>query len=154
MTRLTVLGSGVVIAGYGLFLLLGQGWTNLIAAGVWLAGGVLLHDAVLAPVVLALVWLGARVLPVWARVPAAWVLLVLGSVTLLAVPVLGRLGARPDNPTLLDRDYTVGWIVLAALTIATAGWVGWARRSQAAALGAPGSQGPATNEGDTPTAVL
>ena len=33
---------------------------------------------------------------------------VLGSVTLLAMPVLGRFGARPDNPTLLDRDYSVG----------------------------------------------
>ena len=42
----------------------------------------------------------------------------LGSVTLLAVPVLGRFGARPDNPTLLDRDYALGWVVLAVLTIA------------------------------------
>ena len=39
----------------------------------------------------------------------------LGSVTLLAVPVLGRFGARADNPTLLDRDYIAGWLVLAGL---------------------------------------
>ena len=44
-------------------------------------------------------------------------LVVLGTVTLLAVPVLGRFGARPDNPTLLDRDYTAGWLVLAGLTL-------------------------------------
>jgi hypothetical protein len=45
-------------------------------------------------------------------------LVVLGSVTLLAVPVLGRFGARPDNPTLLDRNYAAGWVVLAAATAA------------------------------------
>ena len=35
---------------------------------------------------------------------------VLGSLTLLAIPVLGRFGERPDNATLLDRNYTVGWL--------------------------------------------
>jgi hypothetical protein len=43
---------------------------------------------------------------------------VLGSVTVLAVPVLGRFGERSDNATLLDRDYTAGWLVLALFTVA------------------------------------
>ena len=43
--------------------------------------------------------------------------MVLGSVTLLAVPVLGRFGARADNPTLLDRPYTAGWLLLAGLVL-------------------------------------
>ena len=43
--------------------------------------------------------------------------MVLGAVTLLAVPVLGRFGAQPDNPTLLDRAYGPGWLVLAGLTV-------------------------------------
>ena len=42
------------------------------------------------------------------RAPAVAGLVVLGSVTLLAIPVLGRFGARADNPTLLDRHYGVG----------------------------------------------
>ena len=50
-------------------------------------------------------------LPRAARAPAVVGFVVLGSVTLLAVPVLGRFGARPDNATLLDRDYVVGWVV-------------------------------------------
>jgi hypothetical protein len=78
---------------------------------------VVLHDFVLAPLVLALVALGARVAPVAARVPAASALVVLGAVTLLAVPVLGRFGARPDNPTLLDRNYTAGWFALAGVAL-------------------------------------
>ena len=39
----------------------------------------------------------------------------LGTLTLLAVPVLGRFGARPDNLTLLDRNYPAGWVVVAAI---------------------------------------
>jgi hypothetical protein len=38
----------------------------------------------------------------------------------VAIPVLGRFGARPDNPTLLDRPYLTGWLVVAGLTL---GWV-------------------------------
>ena len=40
---------------------------------------------------------------------------VLGSVTLLAVPVLLSYGRKPDNPTLLDRDFTGGWWVFLAV---------------------------------------
>ncbi|MCW2678630.1 MAG: hypothetical protein JWM62_31, partial [Frankiales bacterium] len=31
---------------------------------------------------------------------------------------LGRFGERPDNPTLLDRPYWVGWLVLVVLVAA------------------------------------
>jgi hypothetical protein len=90
---------------------------QLVNAAVWLASGVVLHDFVLAPLVLALVYGGARVAPPAARAPAAAALVVLGSVTLLAVPVLGRFGARADNPTLLDRDYRAGWLALAGVVL-------------------------------------
>ena len=79
---------------------------------MWLAPGWSLHDLVLTP----WCWLIAAARrsrccrPRPGR-PAAVGLVVLGSVTLLAVPVLGRFGARADNPTLLDRDYLAGWLV-------------------------------------------
>ncbi len=59
---------------------------------------------------------------------------VLGSATLLAIPVLGRFGERPDNPTLLDRNYTAGWLVLAALVaggVAIGCWWNLTRRRPA-----------------------
>jgi hypothetical protein len=46
---------------------------------------------------------------------------VLGTVTVVAVPLLGRFGARADNPTLLDRNYLLGWLVLATLTVVVVG---------------------------------
>jgi hypothetical protein len=76
---------------------------------------VLLHDGLLAPLCVAAGALLVRLVPGVARPPAAVGLVVLGSVTLMAVPVLGRFGARPDNPTLLDRPYGPGWLGLLAL---------------------------------------
>lgn len=109
---------GVVVAAYGGWLLLSrQDLDQLVSAGIWLGSGVLLHDAVLAPVVLGLLALVTRVAGPAARAPVVVGLVVLGSVTLVAVPVLGRFGARADNPTLLDRPYAAGWLVLAGLVV-------------------------------------
>jgi hypothetical protein len=80
-------------------------------------GGVVLHDFVLAPVVLVVVAVVGRLAPKPVRAPAAVLLVVLGSVTLLAVPVLGGFGRRADNASLLDRDYWSGWFVLAGLLV-------------------------------------
>jgi hypothetical protein len=116
--RILLAGLGALAVAYGASLLLSrQDPDQVVNAAIWLASGVVLHDLVLAPVVLALVALGTRIAPAASRAPAAAALVVLGAVTLLAVPVLGRFGARPDNPTLLDRDYTAGWFALAGFVL-------------------------------------
>jgi hypothetical protein len=115
-TRVALGALGVVVGLYGGWLVLSRGH-DLLNLVLWLAGGVVLHDGVLALVVLAIGAIAVRLLPRSAKAPAVVGFVVLGSVTLLAVPVLGRFGARPDNPTLLDRDYTVGWLVLAGLVL-------------------------------------
>jgi hypothetical protein len=109
------------MAGYGAFRLLELGWENLTAALIWLAAGVFLHDAVLAPATIAVAALGTAALPARLQATAAGGFLVLGAVTLTAVPVLGRFGATEDNPTLLDRDYTAGWLVLLTLVLGGVG---------------------------------
>ncbi|MBD8869821.1 hypothetical protein [Nocardioides donggukensis] len=114
--RLLLGGLGAGVAAYGAVLLLGQDLADLLDIAVWLTVGVLVHDAVLAPLTIVSGLLVARWVPGPLRAPLATGFLVLGATTLLAVPVLGRFGARPDNPTLLDRDYLTGWVVLAALT--------------------------------------
>jgi hypothetical protein len=109
---------GVLLLGYGGWLLATrQDPERVLDAAVWLGGGVLLHDLVLAPVVVLVGVTLARLLSGPARGPVVVGAVVLGSVTLLAVPVLGRFGARPDNPTLLDRPYWAGWSLLATLTV-------------------------------------
>jgi hypothetical protein len=115
-TRVALGALGVVVAAYGAHrLLTRQDPDAWIEVGAWLVVGVLLHDGLLAPLCVAAGALLVRLVPGVARPPAAVGLVVLGSVTLMAVPVLGRFGARPDNPTLLDRPYGPGWLGLLAL---------------------------------------
>ena len=61
-------------------------------------------------------------------------MIVLGSITILAIPMLGSFGAKDDNPTLLDRNYWLGWsaiVVLVVVAVAVAA-VLRARRTTAA----------------------
>ena len=145
IARLGLGAVGVLVAAYGVFRLLELGWDNLVATVVWLAGGVVLHDAVLAPLVITVCALAVLVLPTRAgRAAAAGGLLVLGTVTLTAVPVLGRFGAKPDNPTLLDRPYVAGWLLLAGLVVlgaVLAGWWGTRRGRRPDPVGGPGRRG-------------
>jgi hypothetical protein len=120
-TRLAFGAAGLAATAYGTLSLAGVGAENFLSALPWLLGGVVLHDALLAPlVVLVGVATAARV-PDWARAAAAGALVVLGPVTLAALPAIGRFGARPDNPTLLDRPYAAGWAAVAALVLMVAG---------------------------------
>jgi hypothetical protein len=121
--RWAVAAVGVAMGLYGGWLL-GERPDDLLAIGTWLAGGVLLHDGVLAPLVIGICLVGARLLPDRFRASAVISLAVFGSLTLIAVPVLGRFGAKPDNPTLLDRNYLVGWLVFGALIVVGSLWAG------------------------------
>ena len=114
MSRLVLGGVGLAGLGYGLWLLVGV--RDLTSALVWLAGGVVLHDLVLAPLTVLAGVAVARVLPAALLAPVSRVAIVLAPLTLLAVPVLGRFGARAGNPTLLDRGYVGGWLLVAGLT--------------------------------------
>lgn len=110
--RLTVGATGLGLLGWGAWLVFGLGTDSWISLGLWLAGGVLGHDALLAPVVVALGVLATRLAPPASRAPLAVALIVWGCITLVAVPVLGRFGALSDNPTLLDRPYLTSWLLV------------------------------------------
>jgi hypothetical protein len=108
---------GVLLGLYGAYVLLTrQDLGQLVSLGLWLAGGLVVHDAILAPVVLALAWT-YRSTPAPMRRAASVALVVVGSLSVLAVPVIGRFGARPDNVTLLDRPYFWSWVVLVVLSM-------------------------------------
>lgn len=118
VVRVLVGLAGVVIAVLGAKMFLDLGWQNTRAAGSWLIGGVVLHDAVLAPATVIAWFVVSR--PLGGRLPRPVIVgtVVLFSVTVVAWPVLGRYHARPDNLTLLNRDYTLGWWIVAGLTLA------------------------------------
>ncbi len=106
----------LLLGGVGVLLVLVGAWhlllderpdlPDLVNIVVFLAGGVIAHDVVLGPLVVVVGALAVPRLPEWSRAPVVAGLVVLGSLTLLAVPVLGRFGARSDDPWLLNRSYS------------------------------------------------
>ncbi len=117
-TRNALGALGVLVGLYGAYLLLSRQDTDrLFSAALWLGGGVIAHDGLIALLTIGIVVVGARVVPAAARPAAVVGLVVLGSVTILAIPMLLSFGAKDDNATLLDRNYWLGWsgIVVAVL---------------------------------------
>ncbi len=118
-TRVLLGVLGVVVGLYGAYLLVSrQDGEQLRSAAVWLAAGVVLHDGLIAFAVLGLVALVVRFVPLAARAPTLVAVVILGPLTLIAVPMLGRFGAKADNPTLLDRDYWLGYGLIVAIVVA------------------------------------
>jgi hypothetical protein len=91
--RVMLIVLGLMIGGYGAVLV----WDNppviIMRIVVWALVGVVLHDAVFAPLCVALGFAGRRL------IPGKW-----------------WPGMRPDNMTVLDRNYSLGlWISLATV---------------------------------------
>jgi hypothetical protein len=117
VTRGLLGAAGVVLVLVGLYHLAGTSLSDLGNVVLWLAGGVIAHDAVIAPLVVLLGFVVLPRLPSGSRAPATAGFVVLLSVTLLAVPAIGRFGARDDVPSLLNRPYGALWLLFAALVL-------------------------------------
>lgn len=115
--RWTAVVAGVLATAYGVRLLLELGWANTRSTLVWLVGGVVLHDAVFAPLVIVVALLALRLVPRDRLAPWVVGLVILVPVTLAGIPELGRFGARADRPTLLDRHYWLGWSLMVTLVV-------------------------------------
>jgi hypothetical protein len=134
--RLLLGACGVALVLVGLWHLLLDERPDLPAAVsivLFVVGGLLAHDAVIAPLVVLLGAVLLPRLPSWSRAPAVAGAVVLGSVTLAAVPVLGRFGAKADDPWLLPRPYGVLWTVLAGIVLLVVVVASLVRRHRASA---------------------
>lgn len=112
--------AGVAAIGWGLWLLRDDGLERWRSQAIWLAGGVLAHDAVIAPLVVLLGVAAARVWQPRARAIVAAGFVVWATVTVAVANVLLPIGGRPDNPSLMNRPYVVAWLVFTAFVIAAA----------------------------------
>lgn len=106
---------GVVIGVYGAWQLWDLPANALFRIGVWAAAGVVFHDFVFAPVTAALGYTSRRLIrgSWWPPVAVAATCSV--TLVLLAAPVFDTPGAKPDNPSVLDRGYPLGLGVSLAL---------------------------------------
>lgn len=111
--RVMLVVLGVVTAAYGVMLVMSNSTEVVIRIVTWALIGVLLHDAVFAPLCVALGFVGRRILPHRWWTPVLVAALTTVVLVLLAIPVYDKPGQHLDNPTVLDRDYQTGfWIAL------------------------------------------
>ena len=125
--RLALAAVGVAVGAYGALLL----WENppviIMRILVWAVVGVVLHDLVFAPLCVALGFAARRLVPGKWWPPIAVAAFCSVVLAFLAVPVYGRPGMRPDNMTVLDRNYPLGlWISLAAVWACVPLYLSWA----------------------------
>lgn len=87
----------------------------------WIIGADLLHDLVVAPVVVAVAWGVGRIVPPVARAPIRFGLAASAVLSIYAWPFVRGYGHNPRVPSLLNRHYGVGLAVYIAVAWMIAG---------------------------------
>ena len=112
-TRVFLVALGLALGAYGVVLVTDNSSQVIVRIVVWALIGVLLHDAVFAPVCVALGFAGRRLLPHRWWTPVLVAALMTVVLVLLAIPVYDKPGVHLDNLSVLDRNYEAGfWIAL------------------------------------------
>ncbi|MFI1198605.1 hypothetical protein K2224_18140 [Streptomyces sp. BHT-5-2] len=121
VTRVLAGLAGLALMGVGASSLLDV--PGLIDVLVWLGGALVLHDALIAPLVLLA---GLVLVRGGVRGPVRGALLVAGALTAVALPVLLRPGPKA-NSSVLPLDYPRNWLLM-LLAVATVAALGLATR--------------------------
>lgn len=116
--RALLMAIGIAMGVWGLWLMRDFRFDQLLSAVIWLAGGVVVHDGILAPFVVGVGVVLARITPAYARRPVTVGLILWGAVTLAVANVLSGQGGKPDNDTILDRPYVMTWLILTLVVFA------------------------------------
>jgi hypothetical protein len=116
--RLALGALGVVGLLWGAWLLSDDGFDQLRSTALWLVGVVVLHDAVLAPIVVLIGVVAAKTFR--HRAVAAIAFLIWATLTVAVANVLSGVGGKPDMDSLLNRPYLTAWLVLSGVIIAVA----------------------------------
>jgi hypothetical protein len=108
--------------------------TSPINFSVWFVGGNLIHDLVVAPLVLVVAAALRRLAPARFLGPVQWASALTGIVLLLALIPLAGWGRSPRQPTVQPLNYAPGTaLVLGTIWLTAAIWI--ALRSRRSARG-------------------
>jgi hypothetical protein len=112
---------------YGAVELVQQtGWPRAFGVARWFAGGILLHDLVLVPIVLTVVWAIGKWTPPAMHTPLRTAVLGTGLVVAVGWPGLRGYGNKPDNATIHPLDYRAAVLsLLVLLWVAVLAWSAW-----------------------------
>ena len=118
--RLSAVGIGLAMTGYGLYGLLTDGYVrgHQLQVAMWAAGALVLHDGVWIPLLLAAGALLARWVPDSARTPVRIGLITAAALTAVGLPAVLRENDHNGNATLLPLPYLRNWLLLLAAVAA------------------------------------
>ena len=94
----------------------------------WFFGALVVHDLVVAPVVIAIGALLARRVPANYRGPIQGALITTGILVLVSFPFVRGYGHRADNPSALPNNYGAGLLALVVLVWVVTGLFLWRAR--------------------------
>jgi hypothetical protein len=104
--RIILGAAGLLFIGYGVLQLPGNvAPRELVLVALWLIAAIILHDALLAPVVIAIGWLLRRFVPDRGRRYLQAALLIGAFLIVIAVPLILREGTQPASKSLLQHPY-------------------------------------------------
>ena len=123
VARTLLIGVGILTTCWGAYLLMTtQRLDQLVGLAAWMLGAIVVHDAILSPVILfanVLLRREGRRVP-WSVLVVIQIAVVVGSVlTLMVAPEIAGQMRGPANPTILTGDYGTRllamWLVLLVL---------------------------------------
>ena len=127
VVRYLIGGIGIATIAYGVTRIL-QDPTSTKPLGLakWLIGALLLHDLLIAPLVLGVGWIVSRVVPGRARPLVQGGLITGALISVIAVVLINREG-KTSSPALalLTQNYLVNLLILLAIVAAVCG-IGYA----------------------------
>lgn len=132
LAKLTVLfGAGVLLFGFFGLLFIDEARTNPPEFFKWFGGGVLVHDALLVPVVAVIAAVATRFVPPFMKAPVQGAFFASTILALTTLPFWRGYGLREDNPSALPNDYGAAVVSLvAAIWALAAVWslIRWRKR--------------------------
>lgn len=119
--RIVMVTIGAAFLGIGAYALLSQvALDTLPNLFLWLVGGLIIHDAIIAPIVAVIGFVLSKSLPNGTRQIVQGGLIVAGVISLIALPVVIGGGKTELNPSLLPLDYSrnllIALVIIGAIT--------------------------------------
>lgn len=119
-TRIVLGTFGIAALLWGVWSLVDDGVTALVSLAIWLAGAIIVHDAILAPLTIGITLIAAKLLPAPARMPTVVAFVVWATCSLAFVAVLSGQAGKTGNDTILGRPYALTWVAFTLLLAAAA----------------------------------
>ena len=117
--RIALAVAGLLLGGFGVFRLFTQvPHPKLIMLGMWLIGALVIHDGILSPLIVAVSWVLAKVIPPRARRYVQAALIMSALVTIIAIPMIYRRGHQPQVKAILQQNFGGNLTVLIGIIAA------------------------------------